>query len=81
MKKIEDKINKEGKSNFVCINCTSSPSFSQNKLHALAQHIKIELGYYMYRCSFCDEKSNDLCTLGNHYASTHGIPANWLESN
>ena len=81
MKKIEDKINKEGKSNFVCINCTSSPSFSQNKRHALVRHIKIELGYYMYRCSFCDEKSNDPRTLVNHYASTHGIPSNWLESN
>ena len=81
MKKIEDKINKEGKSNFVCINCTSLPSFSQNKRHALVRHIKIELGYYMYRCSFCDEKSNDPHTLVNHYASTHGIPSNWLETN
>ena len=79
MKKIEAKIDKQGRSNFVCINCTSSPSFSQNKRHALVRHIKIELGYYM--CSFCDEKSNDPHTLVNHYASTHGIPSNWLETN
>ena len=31
MKKIEAKIDKQGRSNFVCINCTSSPSFSQNR--------------------------------------------------
>ena len=81
MKKIEDKIEEKGKSNFVCINCRSSPSFSQNRRRALVRHIKIELGYYVHRCSFCDEKSNDPRTLVNHYASIHGIPSNWLESN
>ena len=35
MKKIEAKIDKQGRSNFVCINCTSSPSFSQNRQCAL----------------------------------------------
>ena len=81
MKKIEAKIDKQGRSNFVCINYTSSPSFSQNRRRALVRHIKIELGYYMFRCSFCDDKSNNSCTLINHYASTHGIPSTWLKSN
>ena len=81
MKKTEAKIEKRGKSNFVCINCTSSPPFTQNKQSNLVRHVKIELGYYMYRCSFCDKKSNNSCTLINHYVSTHGIPSNWLESN
>ena len=81
MKKIEDKIHKKGKSNYVCINCTSSPSFSEKRRHHLVRHVKIELGYCLFRCSFCDERSNDPRTLVNHYTSTHGIPSNWLESN
>ena len=46
----------------------------------MMRHVIIELGYYTLRCSFCDEKSNDPRTLINHYALTHGIPSNWLQS-
>ena len=37
--------------------------------------MKVELGYYMFRCSFCDEKSNDPRIFINHYASIHGVPS------
>ena len=45
------------------------------------KHVKSELGYYQYRCSFCDIKANDPCRLIHHYVTTHGVPYEWLESN
>ena len=44
------------------------------------RHVKAELGHQEFRCSFCDEKSNDPRTIVKHYASTHGIPTNWVKS-
>ena len=52
----------------------------QRRKNTLQRHVKVELGYYIFRCSFCDEKSNDPRTLINHYASTHGIPTKWLSN-
>ena len=80
MKRINDKIEKEG-NKYVCINCISNPSFSTDRRSTLERHVKKELGYFAFRCSFCDEKSNDHRTIIKHYASSHGIPTNWLESN
>ena len=79
-KNINDKIERQG-TNYVCINCANNPSFSTNRRNTVIRHVKTELGYYRFRCSFCDEKSNDPRTLINHYASTHGVPSDWLESN
>ena len=78
--KIKGKIKKEG-DNFICSHCTSNPAFSAKRRFTLIWHVKAELGYCIFRCSFCEEKSNDPRTLIQHYASTHGIPSNWLESN
>lgn len=77
--KIDNKIQKKDQK-YVCINCASNPSFSSKRKNTLQRHVKVELGYYIFRCSFCDEKSNDPCTLINHYASTHGIPNKWLSN-
>ena len=78
--KIDNKI--EGKcKKYVCINCINNPSFSSTRRSTLQRHVKVELGYYIFKCSFCDEKSNDPRTLINHYASIHGVPSNWLETN
>ena len=79
-KKIRDKIQQKD-NNYICKNCTSDPCYSTNRRDSIIRHIKNKLSYYKYRCSFCDEKSNDPHTLIIHYASTHGIPSNWLESN
>ena len=77
--KIDNKIQKKDQK-YVCVNCASNPSFSSNRKNTLQRHVKVELGYYIFRCSFCDEKSNDPRTLINHYASTHGIPTKWLSN-
>ena len=66
---------------YICINCAKNPSFSSARKNTLQRHVKVELGYYIFRCSFCDEKSNDPQTLINHYASIHGVPSNWIETN
>ena len=78
-KKINDKIQKEG-DKYICINCKSNSVFSTNRRCTLEKHVKSELGYFTFRCSFCDVKSNDPRTLIKHYASTHGVPTKWLES-
>ena len=78
--KIDNKIAGKSKE-YVCINCINNPSFSSTRQSNLQRHVKVELGYYIFRCSFCDEKSNDPRTLINHYASIHGVPSNWLETN
>ena len=57
-KKIDNKIEKK-KNKYVCINCAKNPSFSSARKNTLQCHVKVELGYYIFRCSFCDEKSND----------------------
>ena len=77
--KIDNKIQKKDQK-YVCVNCASNPTFSSNRKNTLQRHVKVELGYYIFRCSFCDEKSNDPRTLINHYASTHGIPTKWLSN-
>ena len=79
-KNIGKKIETQG-DNYFCINCVNNPPFSTNRRNTAIRHVKTELGYYRYRCSFCDEISNDPRTLVKHYASTHGIPSNWLQSN
>ena len=78
-KKFNDKIKKEG-NNYVCINCTSKPTFSAKQRNSVMRHVKAELGYQEFRCSFCDEKSNGPRIIVKHYASTHGIPTNWVKS-
>ena len=78
--KIDNKI--EGKcKEYVCINCINNPSFSSTRRSTLQLHVKVELGYNIFRCSFCDEKSNDPRTLINHYALIHGVQSSWLETN
>ena len=75
-KNITDKIKQDGE-NYICKNCRKNPSFKTTRRNTLIRHIKAEIGYYTFRCTFCDEKSNDPHTLINHYALTHGIPSNW----
>ena len=79
-KTITDKIGKQGKG-YLCINCVCNPSFSTKRRDTIMKHVKSELGYYQYRCSFCDIKANDPRRLIHHYATTHGVPSEWLESN
>ena len=78
-KKITNKMEKLN-DHYVCINCQWNPSFSTKRRDTLIKHVKTEIGYYTFRCSFCDVKSNDPRTLITHYATTHGIPSKWLKS-
>ena len=79
-KKINDKIEKQG-NNYVCVDCkTFTPNYSQTRRNMVFRHVKTELGYFNVRCSLCDEKSNDYRTIVNHYASQHGIPTSWVQS-
>ena len=79
-KTITDKIGKQGKG-YLCINCVCNPSFSTKRRDNIMKHVISELGYYQFRCSFCDIKANDPRRLIHHYATTHGVPSEWLESN
>ena len=79
--KIEGKIKTED-GQYICKDCTlMDPPYSTDRRDSVIQHIKKELCYYIFRCSFCYKKLNDPHTLIIRYASTHGIPSNWLESN
>ena len=57
-KTITYKIGKQGKE-YICMNCTCNPSFSSKRRDTIMKHVISELGYYQYRCSFCDVKAND----------------------
>ena len=77
---INNKIEKQGQ-NYICIDCANNPPYSSTRRNMVIRHVTNELGYCKFRCSFCDEISNNTRSLIHHYASTHGIPSNWLQSN
>ena len=73
--KVYEKI-QEMKDNFVCKICSNS----YNKRYHAQRHIKIEMGYHEYRCSFCNYLSNTINAIYQHYVSRHGIPKDWITS-
>ena len=77
IKEIDHKIEEiDNGSEFRCTIC--SKSFKQ---HYYAQrHVKTELGYCDYRCSFCNVVSNTPRIIYNHYAMSHGVPQQWITS-
>ena len=79
-KTIINKIEKQG-DNYVCTHCDKKPPYSSKRRNMVTRHVITELGYYKFRCSFCDEMSNHVSSIIVHYATTHGIPTNWLQSN
>ena len=74
-KEIDQQI-QETKNKFICKICSNS---FDKKYHA-QHHTKIEMGYYDYRCSFCNYLSNTTVCIYQHYASRHGIPKDWVTS-
>ena len=77
IQKINKNIEKQdGK--FVCVRCKS---FSNTRKVLVIRHLTAELGYFKYKCSFCDEKANDNRTIINHYTLQHDIPSSWIENN
>ena len=54
--------------------------FQQNCRYYINRHIKAELGYHHYQCTFCNYTSMKNSCVFNHYASQHGIPKKWVSS-
>ena len=77
---IDAKAVKHGVKEFSCRDCTRNPPFKAKRKREVIRHIMIELGYFNFRCSLCDEKSNNTKSIVHHYASTHGVPTSWLHS-
>ena len=74
-KEIDQEI-QETKNKFICKICSNS---FDKKYHAQC-HTTIEMGYYDYRCSFCNYLSNTTVSIYHHYATRHGIPKDWVTS-
>ena len=68
------------KKKFFCKVCDSTSPFQHQKRSRCKRHVKIHLGYSVYRCSFCNFISNNATSVCAHYMCTHGIPKVWIPS-
>ena len=84
---ITEKINncigmteKNDKTTYFCKVCNMKSPYNHPKRVMCARHVRIHLGYSLYRCSFCNFISNNPNCVYSHYTTRHGIPKEWISS-
>ena len=77
LQEIEDNIDMNSRKNKIY--CKICSHVFPKKYHA-QRHVRIEMGYHDYRCSFCNFLSNTTANVTYHYATRHGIPKDWVTS-
>ena len=84
---ITEKINncigmteKNNKTMYFCKVCNMKSPYNHPKRGMCARHVRIHLGYSLYRCSFCSFISNNPNSVYSHYTTRHGIPKEWIFS-
>ena len=74
MTKINDKPT------YFCMVCNRKSPYNHPKRGICARHVRIHLGYSLYRCSFCNFISSTANSVYSHYTLRHGIPKEWIFS-
>ena len=76
MEEINNNIECTGLTGFKCQICSK---YFKHRYH-IQRHVKIEMGYNIYRCTFCNYKANCNISIYKHYPSKHGLPKQWVSS-
>ena len=71
---------KNDKPMYFCKVCNMASPYHHPKKAMCARHVRIHLGYSLYRCSFCSFISNTANSVYSHYMTKHGIPKEWIIS-
>ena len=83
LKKIEKMIGikkEEKKTIFFCKVCDPTTAYQCSRKSMCKCHVRLHLGYSLYRCSFCNFISTNQNPIYSHYALKHGIPKKWTLS-
>ena len=68
------------KPTYFCKVCNITSPYNNPKRVMCARHVRIHLGYSLYRYFVCNFISNTLTNVYSHYIANHGIPKNWISS-
>ena len=78
MEEINNNIEYTKLNGYKCKIC--SKYFQKNCRYYINRHIRCELGYDNYRCTFCNYTACNNKNVIKHYARQHGIPRKWVLS-
>ena len=63
---------------YFCKVCNMKSPYNHPKRAICARHVRIHLGYSLYRCSVCDFITNTTNRVYSHYVAKHGMPREWI---
>ena len=69
----------DNKTIYFCKVCEANKAFQSTAKRNCKRHVRMHLGYSLYRCSFCNFISNNPTPVYSHYLLKHGIPKKWTD--